>query len=65
MTMVILCVIKHKTAFHQKVDSFQYNASLAITGPLRGTCKEIEDSTESYDNLFSLIMANLQASSSN
>ena len=43
MAMVILCMIKHKTEFHQKVDLFQYNASLAITGPKRGTSKEIED----------------------
>ena len=27
-------------AVHQKVDSFQYNASLAMTGPIRGTSKE-------------------------
>ena len=27
-------------SFHQKVDSFQYNASLAITCAIRGTSKE-------------------------
>ena len=64
MTMVMLCMM-HKTAFRQKVGSFQYNALLAITGPIRGTSKEIEDSTESYDTFLSLIMANLQPPSSN
>ena len=28
------------SSFHQKLDSVQYNASLAITGAVRGTCKE-------------------------
>ena len=30
----------YKTSFHQKLDSIQYNAALAITGAIRGTSKE-------------------------
>ena len=30
----------YKTSFHEKLENFQYNASLAITGAIRGTSKE-------------------------
>ena len=30
----------HNFAFHQKLESFQYNASLTITGNMRGTSRE-------------------------
>ena len=30
----------YNASFHQKLDSIQYNAALAITGAIRGTSKE-------------------------
>ena len=30
----------YKESFHQKLESIQYNAALAITGAIRGTSKE-------------------------
>ena len=36
----------YNASFHQKLDSIQYNAALAITGAIRGTSKE-----ELYDEL--------------
>ena len=30
----------YNTSFRQKLDSIQYNATLAITGTIRGTSKE-------------------------
>ena len=30
----------YDASFHQKLDSFQYNAALAITGAIRGTFKD-------------------------
>ena len=42
--MEILSTISHITSmhisFHQKLDSIQYNAALAITGAIRGTSRE-------------------------
>ena len=43
-------------AFHQKRDSLQYNASLAITGPIRGTSKE---KLWCFDALLGFTRANL------
>ena len=30
-------MVKDKESFHQKLESIQYNAALAITGAIRGT----------------------------
>ena len=38
--MVTSYMIKHNVSFHQKLDSIQYNAALAIMGAIRGTSKE-------------------------
>ena len=42
--MEISSTINHITykriSFHQKLDSIQYNAALAITGAIRGTSRE-------------------------
>ena len=38
--MEILSTIKHNFSFHQKFKSSQYNATIGITGSLRGTSRE-------------------------
>ena len=39
--MVILFMIKlNNTSFHQKLESTQYNACLAVAGAIKGSCKE-------------------------
>ena len=38
--MVILYDQAYNMSFHQKLESIQYNACLAITGTIRGTSKE-------------------------
>ena len=38
--MEILYMVKDKESFHQKLESIQYNAALAITGAIRGTFRE-------------------------
>ena len=30
----------YNTSFHQRLESLQYNAALAVTGSIRGTSKE-------------------------
>ena len=39
LIMVILFMIK-LTSFHQKLESTQYNACLAVAGAIKGSCKE-------------------------
>ena len=64
-------------AFHQKLESFQYNASLSVTGTTRGTSREklnqelsLESlqlrrwyGTESFAAFLRFIIANIQATS--
>ena len=38
-------------SFHEKLENFQYNASLAITGAIRGTSKEIFDQELGFEFL--------------
>ena len=36
----IICDQTYNDSFHQKMESIQYNAALAITGAIRGTSRE-------------------------
>ena len=38
--IMVMSFIINLTSFHQKLESIQYNARLAITGAIRGTSKE-------------------------
>ena len=38
-------------SFHQKIESLQYNAALAITGTIRGTSKEKNDQELGLESL--------------